>query len=162
MSLAVAFQMDHVESIDIEVDSTFMLAIEAQARGCELFHYVPNALVFRDGVLFARAQPMQVRRESGNHFTLGSEELLDLASVDVVLMRQDPPFDMSYITATHLLEHIHPNTLVVNNPKEVRNAPEKLFVTHFQGLLPDTLITRDRQAIEDFRSEHGSLSLIHI
>ena len=157
MSLAVAFQMDHVESIDIEADLTFMLAIEAQARGCDLFHYVPNALVFRDGVLFARAQPMQVRRESGNHFTLGSEELLDLASVDVVLMRQDPPFDMSYITATHLLEHIHPNTLVVNNPKEVRNAPEKLFVTHFQGLLPDTLITRDRQAIEDFRSEHGSI-----
>ncbi len=157
MSLAVAFQMDHVESIDIEADSTFMLAIEAQARGCDLFHYVPNALVFRDGMLFARAQPMQVRRESGNHFTLGSEELLDLASVDVVLMRQDPPFDMSYITATHLLEHIHPNTLVVNNPKEVRNAPEKLFVTHFQDLLPDTLITRDRQAIEDFRSEHGSI-----
>ena len=133
-----------------------MLAIEAQARGCDLFHYVPNALVFRDGVLFARAQPMQVRRESANHFTLGSEELLDLESVDVVLMRQDPPFDMSYITATHLLEHIHPNTLVVNNPKEVRNAPEKLFVTHFQGVAR-YFDNRDRQAIEDFRSEHGSI-----
>ena len=157
MSLAVAIQMDHVASIDIEADSTFMLAMEAQARGHVLFHYVPDALVFRDGRLFARAQPMDVRRENGNHFTLGEEELLDLAGVDVVLMRQDPPFDMNYITATHLLEHIHPETLVVNNPAEVRNAPEKLFVTQFDGLLPDTLITRDRRAIEEFRAEHGNI-----
>ena len=157
MSLAVAIQMDHVASIDIDADSTFMLAMEAQARGHGLFHYVPDALVFRDGRLFARAQPLEARREKGNHFTLGAEEMLDLSGVDVVLMRQDPPFDMNYITATHLLEHIHTDTLVVNNPAEVRNAPEKLFVTHFDGLLPDTLITRDRRAIEDFRAEHGSI-----
>ncbi len=157
MSLAVAIQMDHVASIDIDADSTVMLAMEAQARGHGLFHYEPDALVFRDGKLFARAQPMEVRREKGNHFTLGAEEMLDLSGVDVVLMRQDPPFDMNYITATHLLEHIHPDTLVVNDPAEVRNAPEKLFVTHFEGVLPDTLITRDRQAIEEFRAEHGSI-----
>ena len=157
MSLAVAIQMDHVASIDIDADSTFMLAMEAQARGHGLFHYEPDALVFRDGTLFARAQAMEVRREKGNHFTLGGEQMLDLSGIDVVLMRQDPPFDMNYITATHLLEHIHPDTLVVNDPAEVRNAPEKLFVTHFEGVLPDTLITRDRQAIEEFRAEHGSI-----
>ena len=157
MSLAVAIQMDHVASIDIDADSTFMLAMEAQERGHGLFHYEPDALVFRDGTLFACAQPMEVRREKGNHFTLGAEEMLDLSGVDVVLMRQDPPFDMNYITATHLLEHIHPDTLVVNDPAEVRNAPEKLFVTHFEGVLPDTLITRDRRAIEEFRAEHGSI-----
>ena len=157
MSLAVAIQMDHVASIDIDADSTFMLAMEAQARGHGLFHYEPDSMVFRDGKLFARAQPMEIRREKGNHYTLGAEEMLDLSGVDVVLMRQDPPFDMNYITATHLLEHIHPDTLVVNDPAEVRNAPEKLFVTHFEGVLPDTLITRDRQAIEEFRAEHGSI-----
>ena len=157
MPLAVAIQMDHVSTIDIEADSTFMLATEAQGRGHSLFHYVPDVLVFRDGTLLARAQEMEVRRERGNHFSLGAEQLLDLSTVDVVLMRQDPPFDMNYITATHLLEHIHPDTLVVNNPAEVRNAPEKLFVTHFEGVLPDTLITRDRKAIEDFREEHGHI-----
>ena len=157
MPLAVAIQMDHVSTIDIEADSTFMLATEAQGRGHSLFHYVPNVLVFRDGTLLARAQEMEVRRERGNHFSLGAEQLLDLSTVDVVLMRQDPPFDMNYITATHLLEHIHPDTLVVNNPAEVRNAPEKLFVTHFEDVLPDTLITRDRKAIEDFREEHGHI-----
>jgi glutathione synthase len=157
MPLAVAIQMDHVSTIDIEADSTFMLATEAQERGHSLFHYVPDVLVFRDGTLFARAQEMEVRREKGNHFLLGAEQLLDLSTVDVVLMRQDPPFDMNYITATHLLEHIHPDTLVVNDPAEVRNAPEKLFVTHFEGVLPDTLITRDRKAIENFREEHGHI-----
>ena len=157
MPLAVAIQMDHVSTIDIEADSTFMLATEAQGRGHSLFHYVPDVLVFRDGTLLARAQEMEVRRERGNHFSLGAEQLLDLSTVDVVLMRQDPPFDMHYITATHLLEHIHPDTLVVNNPAEVRNAPEKLFVTHFEDVLPDTLITRDRKAIEDFREEHGHI-----
>ena len=157
MPLTVAIQMDHVSTIDIDADSTFMLATEAQEREHTLFHYVPDALVFRDGALFARAQEMEVRRENGNHFSLGPEQLLDLSTVDVVMMRQDPPFDMNYITATHLLEHIHPDTLVVNDPVEVRNAPEKLFVTHFEGVLPDTLITRDRQAIKDFREEHGHI-----
>ena len=157
MPLAVAIQMDHVSAIDIDADSTFMLATEAQGRGHSLFHYVPDMLVFRDGTLFARAQEMVVRHEKGNHFSLGAEQLLDLSTVDVILMRQDPPFDMNYITATHLLEHIHPDTLVVNDPTEVRNAPEKLFVTHFDGVLPDTLITRDRKAIKDFREEHGHI-----
>ena len=157
MSLAVAIQMDHVSTIDIKADSTFMLAMEAQARGYELFHFIPAGLVFRDGCLFAMAQALEVRPEHGNHFRLGASELLDLATVDVVLMRQDPPFDMNYITATHLLEHIHPDTLVVNDPGQVRNAPEKIFVTHFEGLLPDTLITRDRGSIEDFRTEHGDI-----
>tara|TARA_R110000868_G_scaffold11751_13_gene57337 strand:+ start:181 stop:1146 length:966 start_codon:yes stop_codon:yes gene_type:complete len=157
MSLAVAIQMDHVSSINIDADSTFMLAMEAQMRGHGLFHYEPDDLVFRDGRLYAKAQPMRVRRELGNHYTLGATEMLDLATVDVVLMRQDPPFDMAYITATHLLEHIHPDTLVVNDPKEVRNAPEKLFVTHFEGLLPDTLITCNREEIDAFRDEHGDI-----
>ena len=112
MSLAIAIQMDHVSTIDIDADSTFMMALEAQARGHDLYHYVPNGLVFRDGRLFAKAQSLEVRREQNNHFTLRDEELLNLADVDVVLMRQDPPFDMNYITATHLLEHIHPQTLV--------------------------------------------------
>ena len=157
MSLAVAIQMDHVSGINIDADSTFMLAMEAQARGHALFHYEPADLVFRDGRLYAKAQPMQVRRSKGDHYTLGTAELLDLATVDVVLMRQDPPFDMAYITATHLLEHIHPDTLVVNDPKEVRNAPEKLFVTHFEGVLPDTLITSNREEIDAFREEHGDI-----
>jgi glutathione synthase len=154
MSLAVAIQMDPIESINIDADSTFVLALEAQRRGHGLFHYLPRHLAFRDGRLLARARPLQVRRERGNHATLGAPEMLDLATVDVILMRQDPPFDMSYITATHLLEHVHPRTLVVNDPVHVRNAPEKLFVTHFDGLMPPTLITSDRDEILAFRREH--------
>ena len=157
MSLAVAIQMDHVSTINIDADSTFMLALEAQARGHVLFHYLPRDLSFRDGRVYARAQQMRVRPEKGDHYTLGGAETLDLTGVDVVLMRQDPPFDMAYITATHLLEHIHPDTLVVNNPKEVRNAPEKLFVTHFEGLLPETLITSNRAEVEAFRREYRDI-----
>ena len=157
MSLAVAIQMDHVSGINIDADSTFMLAMEAQARGHALFHYEPADLVFRDGRLYAKAQPMQVRRAKGDHYTLGAEELLDLATVDVVLMRQDPPFDMAYITATHLLEHIHPKTLVVNDPAHVRNAPEKIFVTRFPDLMPPTLITASREEILEFRAEHKDI-----
>ena len=154
MSLTVAIQMDPIETIDIDADSTFVLAMEAQGRGHSLFHYLPQDLAFRDGRLFARARPLEVRRKKGDHFTLGEPEMLDLAGIDVVLMRQDPPFDMAYITATHLLEHIHTDTLVVNDPAHVRNAPEKLFVTHFDGLLPPTLITSDRELILAFREEH--------
>lgn len=154
MSLAVAIQMDPLEGIDIDADSTFALGLEAEARGHALFHYLPAALAFRDGRLCAMAHPMTLRRERGNHFTFGTAERLDLSTVDVVLMRQDPPFDMAYITATHLLEHIHPRTLVVNDPEAVRNAPEKLFVTHFKGLMPPTLITSDIREIADFRKEH--------
>ena len=157
MSLAVAIQMDPIESIDISADSTFMMAMEAQKRGHSLYHYLPSELAFRDGQLFARARPIEVRREVGNHFSAGKEEIIDLSTVDVVLMRQDPPFDMAYITATHLLEHIHPDTLVVNDPAEVRNAPEKLFVTHFDGILPPTLITSDIAAIHAFRNEHNDI-----
>ncbi|WP_142849062.1 glutathione synthase [Telmatospirillum sp. J64-1] len=157
MSLAVAIQMDPIESIDINADSTFALALEAQKRGHGLFHYLPQSLSFRNGRVMARARALSVRREKGNHATLGAPEMLDLATMDVVLMRQDPPFDMAYITATHLLEHVHPQTLVVNDPVQVRNAPEKLLVTHFPTLMPPTLITSDRQEILDFRAEHKDI-----
>jgi len=157
MSLAVAIQMDHVSTVDIEADSTFALALEAQRRGHALFHYLPSDLTFREHRILARAQPLKVKAEKGNHYMLGSSEVLDLAGLDVVLMRQDPPFDMAYITATHLLEQIHPMTLVVNDPAQVRNAPEKLFVTHFEGLMPPTLITSDMRQILEFRKEHKDI-----
>ncbi|MGB0571007.1 MAG: glutathione synthase [Alphaproteobacteria bacterium] len=157
MSLAVAIQMDPIDSIDIDGDSTFAMALEAQTRGHGLFHYLPRDLSLRDGRVIAGARPLEVRREAGNHFSLGAVEILDLAGVDVVLMRQDPPFDMAYITATHILEHIHPQTLVVNDPVSVRNAPEKLFVTHFDGVMPPTLITSSREQIEAFRAEHRDI-----
>lgn len=159
MSLAVAIQMDPIETVDINADSTFALALEAQRRGHALFHYLPQHLALRNGRVMAWVRPLEVRREAGNHATLGEAELLDLATMDVVLMRQDPPFDMAYITATHLLEHIHPETLVVNDPFHVRNAPEKLMVTHFEGLLPPTLITADRRQILEFRKEYKDIVL---
>ena len=154
MSLAVAIQMDPIQEIDIYTDSTFMLAMEAQSRGHALYYYLPRELVFRDGKLFAKIRPIEIRREVENHFSAGKQVITDLSTVDVILMRQDPPFDMAYITATHLLEHVHPKTLVVNDPSEVRNAPEKLFVTHFENLLPPTLITSDQEEIYAFRDEH--------
>ena len=157
MSLAVAIQMDPVEGIDIDADSTFVLALEAQRRGHGLYHYLPQELSFREGRVVARARRLEVRREKGNHASLGTPELIDLAALDVVLMRQDPPFDMSYITATHLLEHVHPDTLVVNDPHHVRNAPEKLFVTQFRELMPPTLITSDKTEILDFRAKHRDI-----
>jgi glutathione synthase len=159
MSLAVAIQMDPIETVNIDADSTFVLALEAQARGHALFHYLPQDLTYSHGRVRARARALKVRREKGNHYTLGAPEMLDLATMDVVLMRQDPPFDMAYITATHLLEHIHPQTLVVNDPAHVRNAPEKLFVTHFPELMPPTLITSDRAEIVAFRAEHKDIIL---
>ncbi len=157
MSLKVAIQMDPIQSVDIDGDSTFVLALEAQNRGHELWHYPPSALALDEGRVIARAEPMEVRREKGNHFTLGAPAEIDLAEMDVVLMRQDPPFDMSYITATHILEHVHPETLVVNDPAEVRNAPEKLYVTHFPDLMPPTLISSDRARIVDFRKRYGDI-----
>ena len=157
MSLAVGIQMDPIESIDIDADSTFALALEAQARGHALFHYLPNHLVLREGRVRAKVSTLSVKRERHAHYQLGTPELLDLASLDVILMRQDPPFDMSYITATHLLEHLHPQTLVVNDPVHVRNAPEKLYVTHFQQLMPPTVIASDRDQILEFRAEHGDI-----
>ncbi|ACJ00246.1 glutathione synthase [Rhodospirillum centenum] len=157
MSLAVAIQMDPIESINIDTDSTFMMALEAQRRGHALWHYLPRDLALRHNRLFARARRLEVRRERGNHFTLGPAEELELAGMDVVLMRQDPPFDMAYITATHLLEHIHPKTLVVNDPAAVRNAPEKLFVTHFADLMPPTLITSSKEEVLAFRREYRDI-----
>ena len=157
MALQVAIQMDPIESIDIGGDSTFVLALEAQARGYTLFHYHPRSLVLSQHGVRARARPLQVRREKGNHFTLGAPRVLDLGTIDVVLMRQDPPFDMAYITATHILEHIHPATLVVNDPVSVRNAPEKLFVTHFEDVMPPTIITSDREEILAFRADHRDI-----
>ena len=159
MALSVAIQMDPIEWIDIGGDSTFALALEAQARGHSLLYYGPRDLSFRDGKVTARARPLQVRNQRGDHFTLGESSVVDLSKTDVVLMRQDPPFDMSYITATHLLERIHPKTLVVNDPAHVRNAPEKLFVTEFKGLMPPTLITSDRMEINAFRNEHKDIIL---
>ena len=159
MSLAVAIQMDPMETVNIDADSTFVLALEAQRRGHALFHYLPRQLFFREQRVYATARPLQVRRERGNHFSLGDAQTIDLATLDIVLMRQDPPFDMSYITATHLLEHVHPRTLVVNDPVHVRNAPEKLFVTHFEGVMPPTLITSDRAEIVEFRKRHRDIIL---
>lgn len=159
MKLSVAIQMDHVSTIDIDGDSTFVLGLEAERRGYSVWHYTPADLAFRDRKVMARAQPMKLRREKGSHYTLGAAEMLDLSTLDVVLLRQDPPFDMSYITTTHLLEHIHPRTLVVNDPASVRNAPEKLFVTHFDNVMPPTLITADVRALRAFREEHKDIIL---
>jgi len=157
MTLAVAIQMDPMEGIDIAGDSTFSLALEAQKRGYTLFHYLPSALSFHNGKVIASANPMTVRRKSQDYFSFGETQKIDLSMVDVVLMRQDPPFDMAYITATHFLEHIMANTLVVNNPISVRNAPEKLFVTHFKGVMPPTLISSDPIEIREFRKEHKDI-----
>ena len=160
MALRVAVQMDPIQSINIEGDSTFALMLEAQRRGHALWHYHVRHLSMRSGRVTAHAQPVTVRREKGNHYTLGETVELDLArDADVVLMRQDPPFDMAYITATHLLEHIHPETLVVNDPAQVRNAPEKLFVLRFPELMPETLVTADVREIRAFRAKHGDIIL---
>src|SRR5579872_5731284 len=159
MALSVAIQMEPIEKIDIGGDSTFALALEAQARGHKLSYYGPRDLTFRDGAVVARACSLSVRAKKGDHFTLGETSVQDLSTFDVVLMRQDPPFDMAYITATHILERIHPRTLVVNDPKEVRNAPEKLFVTEFSEFIPPTLITSDLREIRAFRGEHKDIIL---
>ena len=159
MSLAVAIQMDPIEAIDIEADSTFALALEAQARGHRLFHYLPRQLSLTADGAVATVRPLDVRENADDHATLGAARTVNLATMDVVLMRQDPPFDMAYITATHILEHIHPETLVVNDPVQVRNAPEKLFVTRFRELMPPTLITAERDMIVAFRARHGDIIL---
>jgi glutathione synthase len=160
MPLKVAVQMDPIEGVNIETDSTFMMMMEAQSRGHSLWVYTPDRLSLEDGRVRARGRSISLRHAKGDHVTAGPVETLDLADdIDVVLMRQDPPFDMAYITATHFLERVHPRTLVVNNPAEVRNAPEKLFVTDFPGVQPPTLITLDPHAIYDFRERHGDMVL---
>lgn len=157
MPLKVAIQMDHISTISIAGDTTFALALEAQRRGHELWHYTPDRLSQRADRAFARLEPLSVHDEPGNHFTLGPATVTDLSEMDVVLLRQDPPFDMHYITTTHILERIHPATLVVNDPVWVRNNPEKIFVTEFPDLMPDTLITRDPKEVDAFRAEHGDI-----
>ncbi|HEX8828228.1 MAG TPA: glutathione synthase [Xanthobacteraceae bacterium] len=157
MRLNVAVQMDPIERINIRGDSTFALLLEAQARGHTLSYYTPDRLAMRDGKVSASVRPVTVRDKSGDHFTLGEERHADLSSFDVVLLRQDPPFDLAYITSTHLLERLQPKTLVVNDPAQVRNAPEKVFVTEFPDLMPPTLVTRDLDAIKAFRAEHGDI-----
>ncbi|HTT80183.1 MAG TPA: glutathione synthase [Stellaceae bacterium] len=160
MGLAVAIQMDPIDTINIDADSTFALALEAQQRGHALYHYLPQALTLRDGRLLARGRPLEVRRQHGNHHRFGGFEELDLAGFDIVLMRQDPPFDMAYITATHLLELLPADgPLVVNDPAAVRNAPEKLFVLRFRELMPPTLLTLDPAEIRAFWQEHGEIVL---
>ncbi|MCA3555939.1 glutathione synthase [Aestuariivirga sp.] len=159
MALKVAVQMDPVQSINIAGDSTFAMMLEAQRRGHRLFYYQTRTLALGGGSLFATGNAIAVRDEQGNHFALGGEDRCDLGKQDVVLMRQDPPFDMAYITATHMLETIHPGTLVVNDPKEVRNAPEKLFVLNYPQFMPETLVTRDPVEIAAFRREHGDIIL---
>ena len=158
MELRVALQMDPIESIDVLTDSTHVLALEAEARGHALYHYVPRELSLTGDRVSARVRPLSVRGGEGAG-TLGPSELVELSGFDVVLMRQDPPFDMAYVTATHILEHIHPKTLVVNDPVSVRNAPEKLFCSHFADLMPPTLITSDRALIRAFREEHRDIML---
>ena len=157
MPLKVAVQMDPIERINIRGDSTFALLLEAQARGHVLSYYTPERLAQTQGGVFAAMQPLSVRDEPGNHFTLGEARRTALADVDVILLRQDPPFDLAYITTTHMLERVHPKTFVVNDPASVRNAPEKVFVTEFPDLMPPTLITRDLAEIKAFRAEHGDI-----
>ena len=157
MSLNVAVQMDPIERINIRGDSTFALLLEAQRRGHRLAYYTPDRLAMHEGRVFASVRPLTVKDVEGSHYALGEEARRELATFDVVLMRQDPPFDLAYITATHFLEHIHPDTLVVNDPASVRNAPEKVFVMLFPQLMPPTLVTRDLAEIKAFRSTHGDI-----
>ena len=157
MPLKVAVQMDHVSTVSIAGDTSFALSLEAQRRGHKLFHYTPDRLSMLGGKVFARIEEMTVRDEKGNHFSLGEPIRTDLSEMDVILLRQDPPFDMNYITTTHMLERIHPRTLVVNDPIWVRNSPEKIFVTEFPDLMPATLITKDADEVAAFRKEHGDI-----
>ncbi|MCA1776225.1 MAG: glutathione synthase [Loktanella sp.] len=159
MSLNVAFQMDPIGAVNINADSTFRLAEAAQQRGHDLFVYTPDMLSYREGRVMAKGHSLKVQRVQGDHAHLGDRREIDLADMDVVWLRQDPPFDMSYITSTHLLDMVHPDTLVVNDPFWVRNYPEKLLVLEFQDLTPPTMIARDLESLRDFRAEHGDVIL---
>jgi len=157
MTLNVAVQMDPIERINIRGDSTFALLLEAQKRGHALSYYTPDRLAQRGDRIFTTARPLSVRDKEGDHYTLGEPARTELTAFDVILLRQDPPFDMAYITTTHMLERVHPKTLVVNDPASVRNAPEKIFVLDFPDLMPPTLVTRDLAEIRAFREEHGDI-----
>lgn len=159
MSLKVAIQMDPIGPINIDGDSTFRIMEEAQARGHSLFYYTPDKLAFQEGRVTAKGWPVTVQRVHGDHFRLGDEIEVDLSDFDVVWLRQDPPFDMGYITTTHILDMIHPDTLVVNDPFWVRNYPEKLLVLNFPDLTPPTMIARDLETLKEFRARHGDVIL---
>jgi glutathione synthase len=157
MSLKIVVQMDPIERINIKGDSTFALLLEAQARGHALSYYTPDRLALLDGHVFATVETLSVRDVTGDFFALTDPRRVELTAFDVVLLRQDPPFDLAYVTTTHLLERIHPRTLVINDPAHVRNAPEKIFVTEFPELMPPTLVTRDLAEIKAFRAAHGDI-----
>jgi len=157
LALKVAVQMDPIERIKIAGDSTFAMLLEAQSRGHALSYYTPDRLSLSEGKLYAGVQALSVRDKAGDHFTLGAPVRTHLSTFDVILLRQDPPFDMNYITTTHLLEKLDPGTLVVNNAASVRNAPEKMFVMEFGDLMPPTLITRDLEEIKAFRAKHKDI-----
>lgn len=159
MSLKVAIQMDPIGPINIDGDSTFRIMEEAQARGHSLFYYTPDKLAYQEGRVTAKGWPVTVQRVHGDHFRLGDEVEVDLSDFDVVWLRQDPPFDMGYITTTHILDMIHPDTLVVNDPFWVRNYPEKLLVLNFPDLTPPTMIARDLETLKEFRARHGDVIL---
>lgn len=159
MALRVAFQMDPIEGVDINADSSFALALEAQDRGHEIFYYAPQTLTYREGAVLGRGHKMTLRREVGNHVTLEPEELFDLTEMDVIWLRQDPPFDMGYITTTHILDRLAAKALVVNDPTWVRNWPEKLMVLDFHDLTPPTMVTRDLDMLKSFKAEHGDVIL---
>jgi glutathione synthase len=157
MPFNVAMQMDHISTVSITGDTSFALSLEAQRRGHALFHYTPDRLSMKDGTVYARIEQMQVRDVKGDHYTLGEPTRIDLSEMDVILLRQDPPFDMNYITTTHILERVHPKTLVVNDPAWVRNSPEKIFVTEFPDLMPETLITKDPREVDAFRRQFSDI-----
>ncbi len=159
MTLMIACQMDPIERIDIRGDSTFALLLEAQNRGHDIFYYTPDALSLHGSRLLARGQTLKVRDNAGDHYSLSNPRTVNLADLDAVLLRQDPPFDMAYITSTHLLERIHPKTLVVNDPAHVRNAPEKVWVLDFLDLMPATLVTHSLDDVKAFRAEYKDIIL---
>lgn len=159
MALKIAIQMDHIANISIGGDTSFALCLEAQARGHELYHYTPDRLTMSGSDVTAAMEKLEVRDIEGDHFTLGDKVRTSLRDMDVVLLRQDPPFDMNYITTTHMLEMVHPDTLVLNNPRSVRNAPEKIFVMEYGDLMPETIVTLDLDEIRAFREKHGDIIL---
>ena len=155
MPMRIAIQMDPIEDVDVNADTTFDMALEAFSRGAQVWVYDPRALQLSSGIVYATAQLVKdLKREQGKHVVLSDAERINLKDVDVVLIRQDPPFDMAYITAAQILERIQPDTLVLNDPRAIRDAPEKLFVTEFEDLTPPTLITSDMHAVREFREDH--------
>ena len=157
MTPRVAFQMDHISSLNIEGDTTFALCLEAQNRNYKIFHYTPEALTYENGIIRAPLESLEVNDDKKDHYALGPTKYSDFSDIDVLLMRQEPPFNMNYITYTHLLEHLPDSLKIINNPASVRNAPEKLLVTFFKDLMPETIITRDKDAILNFQEKHNDI-----